>query len=206
MKIIIMLTLTLLLFFQGCKLTNYQSSQSEQQRSSSQQTASSPPDALYYLPFPVGKTYTCNQSFSGPYSHYGLFQYAVDFPMPVGTLVTCARAGIVAYIVQSNDDSTTGNNYANAVIVRHDNADFSRYCHIKKNGALVSVGQAVNSGDSIALSGSSGDAGYPHLHFDVTKYNPSPDVGQTIPFYFINSAETNGLLKQGKTYTALPYH
>ena len=43
--------------------------------------------------------------------------------------------------------------------------------HLTKNGALVNVGQNVNQGADIGLSGVTGLASYPHLHFVITTNN-----------------------------------
>ncbi|MEI9909620.1 MAG: M23 family metallopeptidase [Bacteroidota bacterium] len=46
------------------------------------------------------------------------------------------------------------------------------YWHLQKDGALVNVGDTVKTGQAIALSGKTGYAAVPHLHFMVwTNYN-----------------------------------
>ena len=60
---------------------------------------------------------------------------------------------------------------------------------LKKDSALVKVGDQVKQGQAIALSGLTGQTPFPHLHFfatDLTGLNPSPisfrDVEGGIPF------------------------
>ncbi|MGI6219728.1 MAG: M23 family metallopeptidase [Bacteroidaceae bacterium] len=55
--------------------------------------------------------------------------------------------------------------YGNVVVVRHDNGLETVYSHNSRN--LVRVGQAVEAGMPIALTGRTGRATTEHLHFEV---------------------------------------
>jgi murein DD-endopeptidase MepM/ murein hydrolase activator NlpD len=161
-------------------------------------------EAKYILPYPVGKAYTCSQGFNSSFSHYGTFKYAVDFDMPIGTLVTAARSGRVVYIAEnySNDDHIAG--HENVVIVLHEDSTYSRYIHLTTNGALVARNQLVTSGDSVGLSGNSGESNHPHLHFDVTgTFTGRSD--QTISFDFKNTSPHLFGFVAGVVYEAFPY-
>jgi murein DD-endopeptidase MepM/ murein hydrolase activator NlpD len=161
-------------------------------------------EAKYVLPYPVGREYTCVLGFNNPYSHYGTFRFAVDFTMPIGTLITAARSGHVVYILESysDDDRTAG--HENVVIVMHEDSTYARYAHLTTNGALVKIGQSVLPGDTIGKSGNSGSGAAPHLHFDVTNsYTGRSD--QTIPFDFKNTIQHPIGLQEGVSYKALPY-
>jgi murein DD-endopeptidase MepM/ murein hydrolase activator NlpD len=161
-------------------------------------------DKLYVLPYPIGKAYTCSQGFNSSPSHFGTFSYAVDFGMPIGTLVTAARSGRIVYILESYSDNDQIEGHENVVIVMHEDSTYARYVHLTLNGALVQMNQMVVPGDTVGLSGSSGTNGGPHLHFDVTKtFNGRSD--QTIPFDFINTISHPIGLQRGVTYEALPY-
>ncbi len=161
-------------------------------------------EAKYVLPYPVGREYTCSQGFNGQYSHYGSFRYAVDFAMPIGTLITAARSGRVVYIVESNSDNDRTEGHENVVIVMHDDTTYARYVHLTTNGALVAIGRTVAPGDTIGLSGNSGSSGAPHLHFDVTKtYTGRSD--QTIPFDFKNTIPHPNGFEVGVAYKAFPF-
>jgi murein DD-endopeptidase MepM/ murein hydrolase activator NlpD len=161
-------------------------------------------EAKYVLPFPVGRDYTCSQGFNNSYSHNGTFFYAVDFAMPIGTFITAARSGQVAYILQSysDDDQTAG--HENVVIVMHEDSTYARYVHLTTNGALVTTDQTVLPGDTIGSSGNSGSSGAPHLHFDVTNTNTGRS-DQTIPFDFTNTIPHPIGLQVGVSYKAFPY-
>lgn len=192
MKTLIIVSLFCLLFI-SCK-----------RHSSENEDTISPVDAKYVLPYPVGSEYMCSLGFNNSYSHNGSFRYAVDFAMPIGTIITAARSGRVVYIVErySDDDRTSG--HENVVIVMHDDTTYARYVHLTTNGALVNESQTVKPGDTIGLSGNSGSSSTPHLHFDVTNMSTGRN-DQTIPFDFINTIPHPMGLKIGVTYKAFPY-
>jgi LysM repeat protein len=92
----------------------------------------------------------------------GLHGYnAVDIAAPVGTPVYAAAAGTV--IISLNGLWNQG--YGNYVVVAHQNGTQTLYAHASK--LLVSVGQKVNQGDTLALVGSTGKSTGPHLHFEI---------------------------------------
>jgi murein DD-endopeptidase MepM/ murein hydrolase activator NlpD len=161
-------------------------------------------EAKFVLPYPVGEAYTCSQGFNSTFSHNGTFKYAVDFDMPIGTLVTAARDGRVVYVVQdySDNDHTVG--HENVVIVMHDDSTYARYVHLTTNGALVAENQLLAPGDTVGLSGNSGNSNHPHLHFDVTgTFAGRSD--QTIPFDFKNTSPHPIGFEKGIVYEAFPY-
>jgi murein DD-endopeptidase MepM/ murein hydrolase activator NlpD len=128
----------------------------------------------------------------------------LDFDMPMGSTITAARGGHVTFIEASHSDQDDGTANANVVIVQHDDGTYGRYVHLTQGGALVEIGQRVTQGDPIGLSGSSGDPGMPHLHFDVTKDCPQPNC-HTIPICFKNTEPHPAGLVTGESYTAEPY-
>jgi hypothetical protein len=99
----------------------------------------------------------------------------------------------------SNQD--IGTDKSNVVIIQHEDCTYARYAHLTYNGALVRVGQQVNPGDIIGMSGKSGAIIY-HLHFDVTKDCPQSNC-QTIPLKFKNCSPDHYPLKSGVYYLAL---
>jgi len=157
----------------------------------------------YVLPYQVGETHTCTQGYVGRTYHQGVFKYAVDFSMPMGSTVTAARDGTVIFIEESFPDGNYGLGEENLVAIRHADGTYGRYVHLTKNGALVSVNQTVAQGDIIGLSGNSGGGG-PHLHFDVTKDCPQRSC-QTIPICFKNTKPHPYGLETGVSYTAESY-
>lgn len=96
----------------------------------------------------------------------------VEFVVPTGTPVLATAAGTV---VAAGDDATTAygpqtNFYGNLVVLELDNNSggsplFVLYGHLSE--VQVAVGQTVAAGDVLGLSGASGVADGPHLHFEV---------------------------------------
>jgi murein DD-endopeptidase MepM/ murein hydrolase activator NlpD len=130
--------------------------------------------------------------------------YGLDFEMPMGSMITAARGGQVIFIDETHSDNENGTKNANVVIVKHEDGTYGRYIHLTKDGASVVVGQSVVQGDPIGLSGSSGDPGNPHLHFDVTEDCAQPNC-RTIPVCFKNTKPHPGGLVTAEYYTADSY-
>ena len=139
-------------------------------------------------PFPVGTAYPVNQGFFGSKSHKrgSDQQYAVDFGLPEGTVVCAASAGTVIGV---RADSSMGGNdtrfthCGNYVIVKHRDGTYAEYVHLQPGSARVRPGQQVAVGTPIALSGHTGYADAPHLHFAVYKVR-SGEQKVTLPVYF----------------------
>jgi murein DD-endopeptidase MepM/ murein hydrolase activator NlpD len=160
---------------------------------------------VYSLPYAAGETYMVTQGFDSKFSHTGEQKYSIDWGMPEGTPVYAARGGIVAGV---KDDSTKGGNdrifapYANFIIIKHSDGTFGEYLHLKKHGAKVSVGQMVEPGDLIGLSGNTGWSGAPHLHFWVFKAKNGRER-ESFPIRFKTIKENSVILQEGNYYTAL---
>lgn len=141
----------------------------------------------YSVPFGGDSARTLNQGFDGPDTHLGGMRYSLDFGMPEGTPVIAARAGVVVHI---QDGFTEGGldpallDRANVVVVAHSDGTMASYGHLSP-GIVVSKGDAVEAGDLLGASGSSGFAGQPHLHFHVGK-RLLGDPGRTIPITIVD--------------------
>jgi murein DD-endopeptidase MepM/ murein hydrolase activator NlpD len=140
----------------------------------------------YVLPFSVGSGYELAQGNCGPHSHDGRFNFGFDFRMPMRTPIIAAREGVVNAVRESKPDGTGRIGDENYVIIDHGDGEYSRYIHLTADGALVSRGERVARGDTIALSGNSGRSAFPHLHFDVVD-GCTNGVCWTIPAAFLNS-------------------
>jgi len=127
-------------------------------------------DTLYFLPFETGKSFMVCQGYHGKLTHTGQEEYAVDFAMPEGTRVCAARAGVV---VDLKESSVTGGaskaykNYSNYVSIAQADGTIAEYHHLQTDGVLVEMGQHVEAGTCIGLSGNTGYSTLPHLHFGV---------------------------------------
>lgn len=143
-------------------------------------------EAKYILPYPVGDRFTLTQGNCGGESHGGRFSYAFDFEMPIGTPVIAARDGVVYAVRQDHPDGSGRVGDENFVFLDHGDGEFSRYIHITKGGARVRRGDRVSRGDTIALSGHSGQSAFPHLHFDVS-VGCRGGTCRTVPVAFLNA-------------------
>lgn len=127
-------------------------------------------DYLYTLPYAKNRTYRVLQGYGSRFSHTGREEFSIDFKMPEGTAVHAARSGVVARIEESNSKGCWKNGcgqYANFIVVLHDDGSTGEYYHLQKNGALVDAGDKVVVGQKIGLSGNTGHTTMPHLHFGV---------------------------------------
>ncbi|NBI65986.1 M23 family peptidase [Pseudoflavonifractor sp. 60] len=82
----------------------------------------------------------------------------MDLAVPTGTPVRAALAGKVT---AAKYDSS----YGSYVMIDHGNGLATLYAHNSK--LVVKVGQTVQAGDVVSLSGSTGRSTGPHLHFEV---------------------------------------
>jgi murein DD-endopeptidase MepM/ murein hydrolase activator NlpD len=128
-------------------------------------------DADYAMPFGPGR-YVVMQGPRGTFSHFAGSgnENAVDWAVPEGTIVCAARDGVV---VGARDDSTVGGPdpkfrpFGNFVLIKHADGTFADYHHLQPGGAMVKIGDSVTVGQPIGLSGQTGFASKPHLHFVV---------------------------------------
>lgn len=95
---------------------------------------------------------------SGFGRRWGRMHKGVDWACPVGTTVYASCAGTV---IQASYNGGYGNN----VVISHPDGRLTRYAHNSK--LLVHVGQHVEQGEAIALSGSTGRSTGPHVHFEI---------------------------------------
>ena len=137
------------------------------------------------------------------FSHSGLLRYAYDFEMPIGTLVSAVAAGQVTFVRQEFPDGDFDRLHSNLVQIQHDDGTYAVYEHLTQNGALVVVGERVEQGTPIGLSGNTGFTdGLPHLHLDIAPCF-SWEVCGTLATTFRNTdPNPNGLLF-GRFYPAL---
>ena len=123
---------------------------------------------VYALPYEEGKTFRVIQGYFSRFTHKE--RAALDFNMKRGTKITAAREGIV---VRAKEDGTLGGlkskyrSHGNNIVVQHTDGSRAGYWHLQHDGALVNVGDTVKQGQVIALSGKTGYAAVPHLHFLV---------------------------------------
>jgi murein DD-endopeptidase MepM/ murein hydrolase activator NlpD len=114
--------------------------------------------------------------------------------------------------------SQPGNN----IVIQHSDNSRSGYWHLQKDGALVKVGDTVRQGQIIGLSGKTGYAALPHLHFIVwkndsrgwqqvaTRFQTSKGIKYLRPWKWYRNKETsfrvflNQWKQQGNSANFLP--
>lgn len=157
---------------------------------------------VYRIPFKVGEQYQMTQGYNGKHSHQG--QNAVDFTMPKGTKVCAAREGIVIDVKENSGRGCNSRRclgFANYITILHDDGSMANYAHLQKHGSLVEVGERVEKGQEIGLSGNTGWTTGPHLHFVV--YTPTKESRRTIPTKFWVGQQKAAFLKEGSWYAAI---
>ena len=166
-------------------------------------------ESAYVLPFTVGERYVVNQGNCSGFGHSGFWAFGYDFTMPIGTVVTAARDGVVLHAQDGTEDGDR--NGTNLITVRHDDGTVAVYSHLTLNGVHVTVGQSVAAGDPIGLSGDTGNTGgLPHLHFSVHPCGALPGLPGTgdcpsEPVNFRNTVANPRGLYAGNSYEALPF-
>ncbi|NDG85349.1 MAG: M23 family metallopeptidase [Proteobacteria bacterium] len=111
---------------------------------------------------------------SSPYGERGRkFHQGVDLRAHMGTPVIAASDGEVVYV------GTKIKGYGRMVVLKHRDGFYTVYAHHSKN--RVKLHQKVQAGQVIALSGRSGHASGPHLHFELRRGAQSID-----PEYALN--------------------
>lgn len=91
---------------------------------------------------------------------------AIDFGTPIGTPIQASLSGVI--LATGDTDSAAGcmnGSFGKWVMVQHYNGLNTMYAHLSTID--VSKGQTVGTGQTIGLSGMTGYATGPHLHFGV---------------------------------------
>ena len=108
-----------------------------------------------------------------PVAGVGAFHYGIDLAGPAGTPIAAASAGTVV-------EAGVLGTYGNWVLIDHGNGVQTGYAHA--SDILVSVGQTVSAGETVALRGTTGASTGPHLHFEVRvngeKIDPAPFMAE----------------------------
>ena len=95
---------------------------------------------------------------SGFGKRWGRMHKGVDWACSVGTTIYASSAGVVEYAGWSSG-------YGYNVLISHPDGRMTRYAHLSKT--LVSAGQSVSQGETIAKSGNTGRSTGPHVHFEI---------------------------------------
>ena len=95
-------------------------------------------------------------------SRYGYrsrgFHTGLDIAVPYGTAIKAADGGTVTFAGRQGG-------YGNLVIITHDNGSQTYYAH--NSSLVVSVGDKVYKGQTVAKAGSTGNSTGNHCHFEI---------------------------------------
>lgn len=109
--------------------------------------------------FPLGEThYVLTAGFGECGSHWANCHTGQDFAVPTGTPVVAAGGGVVTFAGWAGA-------YGNAVHLLHTSGVATWYCHLSR--LETSRGNQIRAGEVLGLSGATGNATGPHLHFEV---------------------------------------
>ena len=124
--------------------------------------------------------YQLSASFGNDGSRWAHKHSVQDFAVPIGTKVEAAHGGVV--VKAGPNGGGDGPAYGNAIVIKHDNGMYSQYAHLSQID--VRIGQAVQTGEKIALSGNTGNSSGPHLHFEI---RTTANYGSAVnPVAFLN--------------------
>jgi murein DD-endopeptidase MepM/ murein hydrolase activator NlpD len=124
-------------------------------------------------------------------THNGGESYAYDIEMAIGSDIIASRGGQVLAVIEEFTDDQHELDQGNVVAIDHGDRTYAKYGHITLAGSLVAVGDTVEQGQVIALSGDSGASQGPHVHFAVKECPPDAPIGSaactSIPVAFRNT-------------------
>ncbi|MGW3864207.1 M23 family metallopeptidase [Streptomyces sp. NPDC005047] len=123
----------------------------------------------------VSTAYQAGSSLWSSGSHTG-----IDFHASSGTTVHAVGVGTVV-------EAGWGGAYGNQVVIKMHDGTYTQYGHLSSIG--VSVGQSVDPGQQIGVSGATGNVTGPHLHFEA---RTSPEYGSDMdPVAYLRSHGVN---------------
>lgn len=102
----------------------------------------------------------------------GEFHHGLDIAVPTGITVKAARAGRVSKAERLPV-------YGLTVVIDHGNGVQTLYAHNSR--LTVKVGEWVEKGEGIAISGNTGNTTGPHLHFEVRLSGKTIDPQKVLP-------------------------
>ena len=119
-------------------------------------------DAVLNMKYPVPGKHGISAGF--PNYSSGKYHGGIDFPCATGSKVVAAQKGVVITVKRLNYS------YGYYIMIYHGTDSQGRsvvtlYAH--NSSILVSPGDTVKKGESIAKSGSTGNSTGPHCHFEV---------------------------------------
>lgn len=126
------------------------------------------------LPFPKGRKYKIIQGFNGKFSHNSATsKNAIDFSLKIGDTIASVDDGYVVGLIEKYKEFGTSKEWkeidkSNYITIYHPQSGlYSQYVHLNYNGAIIELGDYVQKGQPIGISGMTGYTTVEHLHFNV---------------------------------------
>lgn len=145
----------------------------------------------YSFPFQAGTQCLISQGFGkGTHARQSQDEYAVDFSLPIGSLIYSSRDGEVVGIEDSFNNRGGGYesvHFCNSIKIKHRDGSYANYAHLSYRGVFVKLGDFVRKDQLIGLSGNTGMSSGPHLHFDVSYYDAA-GKSWSVPVLFEDGA------------------
>ncbi|MDO8429515.1 MAG: M23 family metallopeptidase [Candidatus Daviesbacteria bacterium] len=104
-------------------------------------------------------------------SHRGEGRNLEDYEV-FGEEVLSMGDGTIVQIIDGSIDVLPGERdrsvgVGNAIIIDHQNGEWSMLCHFKHNSIKVAVGDKIEQGAILGLCGNTGNTSEPHIHFSL---------------------------------------
>jgi murein DD-endopeptidase MepM/ murein hydrolase activator NlpD len=175
-------------------------------------------DTYFHIHLPFYGEWFVSQAHDGNITHKDDWRFAFDFVIADETQKTfkspgedvsdfyCYNLPVLApaagYVVTLVDgivdnaigDVNLGENWGNAIVIKHSDFLYSKITHIKDASFKVKLGDYVKKGEVLASCGNSGRSPEPHIHFQVQS---TPFVGAKTLKYPISYYVS----KQNEKYT-----
>ncbi len=129
----------------------------------------------YVRPFP--SDIKVKRTETGGDSHKGPFKGAEDYLVELGTPILAPLGGRVIEVVDDKEKYGPTEEFKdelNYITIAHSNGEYSQPAHFAKDSITVKVGDLVQTGQQLGISGNSGWMTEPHIHLLVFKLDSSP--------------------------------
>ncbi len=152
------------------------------------------------LPFLKNKKFKILQENNTNFTHNSEWSmYALDFDLKTNDTICSATDGFVVGVVDKYKYSGKGSEwkpYSNYLTIYEPTSGFFiQYVHLVENGSLVKIGDKVNRGQKIALSGNTGQSTEEHLHFSSLVPVNNEDGLMSVPIEFVGGIKAIKLKK-----------
>lgn len=152
------------------------------------------------LPFPKGRKYNIIQGNNTNHTHNTDWsRYAVDFNLKINDTICSATSGFVVGVIDKYKYGGKGNEwkpYGNFITIYDPSSGFfTQYVHLTESGSFVKLGESIERGQPIGLSGMTGQTDTAHIHFNCLVPINSNDGLKSVPFEFIEGYKSTELTR-----------